>query len=80
MGSNWWKYGLALGLGVAAGAVGAIVLSRGSVDLKKLAAAALSRGMDLKDKAAAAVETAKENMDDITAEARHIRETRNTPR
>jgi hypothetical protein len=76
MGTNWWKYGLALGAGIAVGALGAMVLSRGSLDLKKFAANMVSHGMDVKEKAADMVETAKENIDDIAAEARQIREKR----
>ncbi len=71
-----WKYGLFLGAGVAIGAVGAVLLSRGSVDLKKAAATLLSHGMDVKEKAATMMETAKENLEDIAAEARHASETR----
>lgn len=76
MGTDFWKYGLAVGAGVAIGAVGAILLSRGTIDVKKTCATLLSHGMDLKDKAATLVETAKENMDDLAAEARHEREQR----
>lgn len=66
---NFWKYGLALGAGVALGAAGAVLLSRGKIDLKKTAATILSHGMDLKEQAASMMENAKENLDDITAEA-----------
>lgn len=76
VGGNFWRYGLVLGAGVALGAAGAVLLSRGKIDLKKTAAAILSHGMDLKDQAAAAMETAKENLEDIAAEARHERESR----
>ena len=78
MNQNFWKYGLAIGAGVAVGAVGAILLSRNAAGLKHAAADLLSRGMDLKDKAAEYMETAKENMEDIAAEARHAREQRQT--
>lgn len=74
--NSYWKYGLVLGAGVALGAAGAILLSRSNIDLKKTAATLLSHGMDIKDKAATLVETAKENMDDLTAEARHEQEQR----
>ena len=73
---NYWKCGLALGAGIAIGALGATLLSRGSIDLKKAMATVLSHGMDIKDKAASMMETAKENLDDLTAEARHASETR----
>ena len=77
MNENFWKYGLALGVGVAVGAAGAVLFSRGSIDLKKTCATLLSHGMDLKDKASSFMETAKENMEDITAEAKHEQEQRN---
>lgn len=73
---NFWKYGLAVGAGVLLGAAGAVLLSRGSIDLKKTAATLLSHGMDLKEKAAGFAETAKENMEDLAAEARHEQEKR----
>ena len=76
MNQNYWKLGLALGAGVVLGAVGATLLSRGSIDLKKTAATLLSHGMDLKDKAAEFVATAKENVEDIAAEAKHEQKTR----
>jgi hypothetical protein len=74
--ANFWKYGLALGAGVLLGAAGAVLFSRGNVDLKKTCATLLSHGMDLKDKAATLVETAKENIDDLAAEAKHAQEAR----
>jgi nanoRNase/pAp phosphatase (c-di-AMP/oligoRNAs hydrolase) len=73
---GYWKYGLALGAGVALGAVGAMLLSRGNIDLKKTCARLLSHGMDLKDKAAGMMDTARENMDDLAAEARHEQDQR----
>ena len=76
MNGNYWKYGLTLGAGVAIGALGAVLLSRGSIDLKKGMATVLSHGMDLPDKAATLMETAKENVDDLAAEARQTRASR----
>ncbi len=73
---NFLKYGLALGAGALVGAVGVSLLSGGSVDLKKAMAKVVSHGMDIKDKAATIAETAKENLDDIAAEARDVREKR----
>ncbi len=74
--SNYWKLGLVLGAGIVVGAVGAVLLSGGKVELKKTAANLLSHGIDLKDKAATLVDTAKENLEDISAEAKHNSETR----
>ena len=67
---TFWKYGLALGAGVALGAVGAMLLSKNSAEVKKTLSTILSHGMDLKDKAATVMEHAKEDMEDIAAEAR----------
>ena len=76
IGSNFWKYGLAIGAGVAIGAAGAVLLSRGKIDLKKTAATILSHGMDLKEQAASMMENAKENFEDIAAEAKQEQTTR----
>jgi gas vesicle protein len=76
MANAFWKYGLAVGAGVLVGAVGAVLISRNNVDLRKTATSLLSHGLDLKEKAAAIMDTAKENLDDITAEARCQREKR----
>jgi hypothetical protein len=70
MGTNWWKYGLFLGLGFVLGAVGAVLVSRNPGAAKKACAGVLSRAMEVKDKATSMVETAKENIEDLAAEAR----------
>lgn len=64
------KYGLFFLGGLALGAIGAVAVSKGKLDLKPMAADLLSRGMDVKDAVLAKVETVKENMDDMVAEAR----------
>ena len=76
IGNNLWKYGLAVGAGVALGVAGAVLFSRHNVRLKQTVAGLLSHGMDWKDKAAEFVETAKENIDDIAAEAKHEQQRR----
>ena len=76
MNSTYWKYGLVLGAGIALGAAGALLLSRNPALIKKTLAAALSRGIDLKDKTATLLETARENAEDLAAEARHASEQR----
>ena len=63
------KYGLFFLGGLALGAIGAVAVSKGKLDLKPMAADLLSRGMDVKDAVLAKVETVKENMDDMVAEA-----------
>ena len=70
------KYGLFFLGGLALGANGAVVVSRGKLDIKPLAADLLSRGMDVKDAVLAKVETVKENVDDMVAEAREASEKR----
>ena len=74
-GNSFIKYGLAVGAGVALGAAGAILLSR-NAGFKKGLSNMLSYGFDLKDKASTLVEVAKENVEDMTAEARHAHEQR----
>jgi gas vesicle protein len=71
MNENFWKYALAVGAGVALGAMAAMLLSRDSSALKKNAAALLGHGLDLKDKMAEFLETAKENVEDLAAEAKN---------
>ena len=70
------KYGLFFLGGLALGAIGAVAVSKGKLDLERMAADLLSRGMDVKDAVLAKVETGKENMDDMVAEARHAAEQR----
>jgi gas vesicle protein len=76
MGNDWWKYVLGIGIGVAVGAAGAMLLSRNPGAVKKACATLLSHAMEVKEKAATVMETAKENMDDLAAEARHDYEER----
>lgn len=71
-----WKYGLVLGAGVALGTVGVLLLSKNSAGAKKAFTTVLSHGMDLKDKAASCMKSAKENMEDLAAEARRASEQR----
>lgn len=70
------KYGLFVLGGVALGALGATVVSRGKFEFKPLAADLISRGMDVKDAVLAKVETARENVEDLLAEAHHASEQR----
>ena len=70
------EYGLFVLGGCGLGAIGAVAVSKGKRDLKPMAADLLSRGMDVKDAVLAKVETVKENMDDMVAEARHAAEQR----
>ena len=70
MSNGWLKCGLFLGAGIAVGAAGAILLSRNPDAVKKACTSVLSHVMEMKEKAATVMETAKENMEDMTAEAR----------
>lgn len=76
--SSIWKYALILGAGLALGAAGAIFLSRRNANLRKTLAGLLSHGLDLRDKAAEFMETAKENAEDLAAEARQEQTRRKT--
>ena len=70
------KYALFLLGGLAVGALGAVAVSKGKLNLKPLATDLISRGLDVKDAVLSKVETAKENMDDLVAEARFASEQR----
>ena len=63
------KYGLFFLGGVALGALGAVVVTRGKLDVKPLATNLISGGIDLREKALAAVESVKEDIADVVAEA-----------
>ena len=63
------KHGLFFLGGVALGALGAVAITRGKLDVKPLATSLLSSGLDLRDKALAAVESVKEDIADVVAEA-----------
>ena len=59
------------GLGALAGVIGATLVSRKEGGLKDGATTILSHGMALKRRAQSAMETTKENIDDLVAEADH---------
>ena len=70
------KFGLIFLGGIALGALGAVALSRGKLNLKPVAADLISRGMDAKDALMSKVEAVKEDMEDLAAEARQASEKR----
>ncbi|HJD97941.1 DUF6110 family protein [Mailhella massiliensis] len=70
------KYGLFFLGGVALGAVGAVAVSRGKLDLRPFATELMSRGLDAKDALLAKAETVRENMEDMVAEAHAVSEQR----
>ena len=75
-----FKYGLFFLGGVALGAIGAVAVSRGKLDLKPFAAELVSRGIDAKDALMAKAETVRENMEDLVAEAEAASEKRRVRR
>lgn len=70
------KYGLFFLGGVALGVVGAVAVSKGKLDIKPFAAELLSRGMDMKDAVLARVDSVKEDVEDMVAEARAVADER----
>lgn len=68
------KCGLCVVAGVAIGVAGAMLLSRNPEAVKKGCTTLLKHAMDLKEKAATVMETAKENMADMAAEAKSAHE------
>lgn len=74
--NNGLKFGLFFLGGIALGALGAVAASRGKLDFKPLATDLMSRGMDVKDALMRKVEAVKEDVEDLTAEARLASEKR----
>lgn len=74
--NNGIKFGLFFLGGIALGALGAVALSKGKLNLKPVAADLISRGMDVKDALMSKVEAVKEDMEDLAAEARQASEKR----
>ncbi len=70
------KYGMFFLGGVALGAIGAVAVSRGKLDLKPFATELVSRGLDARDAFLAKAETVRENMEDLVAEAQAASEER----
>lgn len=67
--NNTTKYGLFFLGGVVVGALGAVAITRGKLNVKPLAADLLSTGLDLRVKVMAGVEGVKEDLADVMAEA-----------
>ncbi len=74
------KYGLFFLGGVALGAIGTVAVSRGKLNVKPFATDLISRALDAKETFMAKVDAARENMEDILAEARVASEQRKVPR
>lgn len=64
------RYALIFAGGIAAGVAATLAVKRGAINLKPAATAIISRGLDVKDAVASAVEKAKENAEDMMAEAK----------
>lgn len=64
--------------GVALGALGTLLVGRKKDKLRPAVADLISRGLDVKDKTLAMAETAKEQLEDIVAEAEDLKKRRNT--
>lgn len=73
------KYGLFFLGGVALGAIGTVAVSRGKLDVKPFATDLLSRALDAKEAFMAKADAARENMEDLLAEARVASEQRKAP-
>lgn len=74
--NNGLEYGLFFLGGLALGVVGTVAVTRGKLDLKPLATDLVSRGMDMKDAIMSKVESVKEDMEDLAAEARQAADKR----
>ena len=74
--NSGFKCGLWFLGGLIIGAVGVTAVSRGKVDFKPLATDLISRGIDVKDALLTKVEALKEDVEDLTAEARLAAEKR----
>lgn len=60
--------------GIAAGALGGIVVYKNREKIKPLAAELVAKAMNLKDKAMECAAKTKEHAEDIMAEAKHLNE------
>jgi hypothetical protein len=62
--------------GAALGALAVYALTKGSPSLKPFLADVMAGGLDLKDKLLGLMDQAKENIEDLMAEAEHARKER----
>ncbi|MCR5562217.1 MAG: hypothetical protein K6F46_02425 [Desulfovibrio sp.] len=70
------KCGLFLLAGMTLGALGAVAVSKGKLNLKPFATDLISRGIDVKDAVMSKVESLKEDFEDMSVEARQKAEKR----
>lgn len=78
--NNTTKYGLFFLGGVVVGALGAVAITRGKLNVKPLAADLLSTGLDLRDKVMAGVEGVKEDLADVMPKLKLNRKSANLPK
>lgn len=65
------KYGLFFLGGLTLGVIGTVAISKGKLDLKTPVTELISRGLDARDAVMAKVDSVKEHMEDMMAEAEH---------
>ncbi len=66
---NTTKCGLFFLGGLVVGALGAVAITRGELRIKPLASDLVSGGLELRDKLMAGVESVREDIEDVVAEA-----------
>ncbi|MHC1711504.1 MAG: hypothetical protein AB9872_05050 [Solidesulfovibrio sp.] len=74
--NEYVKSGLFFAAGAALGALTAVALGKDKFSVRPAMADLLSHGMDLKEKTASVLERAKENIEDLMAEAKQAKESR----
>ena len=74
--NNVLKCGLFLLAGMTLGALGAVAVSKGKLNIKPFATDLISRGIDVKDAVMSKVESLKEDFEDMSVEARQKAEKR----
>jgi len=74
--SDYYRSGMYVLGGVILGAIGTALIGQQKGRLRPAAAALISKGLDVKDQAATAFEVAKEQTEDLLAEAEDLRQKR----
>ena len=74
--NNGLKCGVFLLAGMVLGALGAVAVSKGKLNLKPFATDLISRGLDVRDAVMSKVEELKEDFEDMSVEARQQAEER----
>jgi len=71
-----YRYGLVFLGGLALGVIGTAAIGKCNIEIKPLATKLISKTMDAKDAVISKLETIKENVEDVVAEARDSSEKR----